>query len=622
MEHVLLTGFPGFLAENLIRRCRQDGVQAFWHLLVLPDEIGAAVERLGRMGLTEADYAVHSGDITRPDMSLTRQDADRLSQTIERCFHLAALYDLTASAATSQAVNVRGTRWVLEFLKRCPKLKKLNYVSTCYVSGTLAGPIHEDALPEPPSFRNEYERTKYEAERLVREAFADVPTTIYRPAVVVGDSRTGETAKFDGPYVLTSLFTWARPLLRWMPNLGFDSTWFNCVPVDFVTSVLVTVGFSEDFVGKTLQIADPDPPTTAESFDALFYQTTGRNCFRVGNGFKRFTHRALRRFPLDLISGISAQALDYFDHRGLFQTDNTREACRQFGIEIPKRQEFYKSIVKFARTHRRPAPNAGVVREFKGWCLAFRAIYAITGLVFLLAPGLVTRLLTALDGPQRATLLTADNLLWRPLGVSLIVALLVAVTFLERDPFQKPLHILIVMAKATSTILFLACAIWFSAVSLLVCAIIDGVIGTFHLLFYHRLSRIRVMYGGRFLWSPFDLAFPRRFLEGYVATMLPELDDPVDFSVVVEEIREDVRGLPVHIRCIFLTFCYMIYLVLPCAFGYRPFLLMDHERRCRFLVRVEHVRSTWVKFPLLLVKLISSPYVYRQESYLRSIGAA
>lgn len=621
-QHVLMTGFPGFLADNLIRRCQKTQAGLFWHLTVMPDQLALAGTRLRQLGLMASQYAIYPADITQPDIGLSPPDVQRIKDTVERCYHLAALYDLTAPPAVSDAVNVRGTRTVLELLTGCTRLRKFNYISTCYVSGTLEGSIAESALIEPPAFRNEYERTKFLAEKAVREYTHRLPTTIFRPAVVVGDSQTGETAKFDGPYVLISFLKWARYFALWMPNFGFETTKFNCVPIDFVTTVMRDVGLSDEFIGQTLQIADPAPPTTAESFETIYYQITGRRCFNISYGLKKVTLNLMHRFPLDLITGIPAQSLDYFHHRGQYRTDNLENACHRFSIRLPQWKEFYRPMVRFALAERRHAPNAAVVGEFRRWCLVFRLLYLITGLAILLFPGTVCRLLSVADGGRALNALTQDNLLYRPLAVSLLTALYVSVTTLERNPFINPLHILIIWAKMVSTVFYFTFAIYLGAVSLAICGLIDGVIALFHILFYRRLKGVRDMIGGEFQWDFFDLVFPQRFILAFSEAMTPGLEDPVDVRRVAEGVRHDVRQLPFPMRCAFLICCQFSSFILPSLYGFRPFVLMKPEHRQQFLRRVQDAPQSRSKLPLMFVKLVCSNQLFRQESYLHSIGVS
>lgn len=621
MEHVLLTGFPGFIAESLIRHCRDAGRDVFWHLIVLPEEVGAASLKLRELDLTTSDYAILAGDITRPDLDLQAQDAEELQSVVERCFHMAALYDLTAPPVASDLVNVQGTRRLVEFLLRCPKLRKLSYVSTCYISGTLEGEIAEDELPEPPEFRNEYERTKHEAERVVRQYADKIPTTIFRPAVVVGDSQTGETAKFDGPYVIMGLFRAVRHVFRWIPNLGFETSRINTVPIDLVTGVISDVGFSSEFVDKTIQIADPDAPTTSESFEAIYHQITGRKCFHIPDGLKRLALWSLQRFPVDLISGIPAQSVDYFQHRGEYRTDNLRSACRRFDIDVPNWRDFYKPVVKFAMTEERHAPNAAVLKEFRYWCFSFRFIYAAMGVIFLLAPGLVPSLISILDSPDIAERLVRDQLFWRPLGISLLSLLFVAVTFLERDPFVKSLQTMIIGGKVISSVIYFAYAYLLGSIGLTVCGAVDGVIALFHIMFYYRLSRIRTMAGSEFRWDPYHLLFPEKFIAQFAETMAPVLDDPVDARIVAETVRANVRRIPFPLRYGFIACCYYVSFLLPCLVGYPPFPLMSQGKRSEFLRSEQGEPAVWKKLPLVFIKLICTPSLYKQEPYLRSIGA-
>ncbi len=621
MEHVLLTGFPGFLAENLVRRCREDHRDIFWHLLVLPRELPKATHRLRDLGLTVADYAIYPGDVTMPDLGLPGRDAAELQGTIQRCFHLAAMNDLTASADACQAVNVRGTVRVLEFLTHCEKLAGFNYLSTCYISGTIDGPIWEDDLPEPEEFYNDFERTKHEAERAVRSYLERLPTTIFRVSTVLGDSQSGETNRFAGPCALIRCLRNSRHTVYRMPNLGSDSTWLNTVPVDFVTTVMRDVGFSDAFVGKTLQVADPAPPTTLEAFEAFYRQTTGRKPLAIEEKWRERSLRAMHHFPLDLITGIPGQALDYFDHRGQYRTENLRAACRKLQIKIPRWRDVYKPIVRFATTEHRDAPNAGVVRAFRRWCLSFRFIYAVVGLLFLVAPDWIVWLLTLMDDENAAIVMLSDNLLWRSLSISFIVALFVAITFLEIYPFHKPLHILIIGAKFTSTILFFGYAVMTGLPSLVVCGLIDGSIAVMHRLFYRRLRDIRPMTGSAFQWDPYHLLFPRRFLTWFAESMAPKLDDPPDVRLVVDNVRAEVGRFPPLNRYMFVFACYYISVLMPMLRGFPPFVLMSPERQLEFLKDTQHVRSVVLKMPLIFLKLVVTAHLYDQKPYLRSIGA-
>src|SRR5213078_4533271 len=163
-------------------------------------------------------------------------------------------------------VNVEGTRNVNNFAKGLRKLRRFHYISTCYVAGRRKGLILETELQHDAGFRNHYEETKYAAELEVEALKAELPVTIYRPSVVCGDSRTGETAKYDGIYYLIHyLRKWPRGLTRL--NIGNPDVQLNLVPVDFVIGAMVALARDERAVGATVQLADPAPLTTKELFN-------------------------------------------------------------------------------------------------------------------------------------------------------------------------------------------------------------------------------------------------------------------------------------------------------------------------------------------------------------------
>jgi thioester reductase-like protein len=153
-------------------------------------------------------------------------------------------------------------------------LRRYHYVSTCYVAGKRTGLIREDELRHEAGFRNFYEETKYLAEVEVEALKRELPVTIHRPAVVCGDSRTGETAKYDGVYYLIQYLRMGPRLLS-LANIGNDDVRLNIVPVDFVVEALATLAGDERASGATVQLADPAPLTTRELFDTIAGVMTG-----------------------------------------------------------------------------------------------------------------------------------------------------------------------------------------------------------------------------------------------------------------------------------------------------------------------------------------------------------
>ena len=205
MSTVVLTGFPGFLASafvpNLLSRLDADTsvtclIQSHYRPLAEQrrNEIAAANPAWkDRIRLLE-------GDITKIGLGLPPAEKDLQRQTRE-VYHFAALYDLALPRPLGMKINVDGTVNVLDFIGGCSNFRRLHYISTCYVSGRHPGNFTENDLICGQRFNNYYEETKYLAEVEVQERMKrGLAATIYRPAIVVGDSKTGATQKFDGPY--------------------------------------------------------------------------------------------------------------------------------------------------------------------------------------------------------------------------------------------------------------------------------------------------------------------------------------------------------------------------------------------------------------------------------------
>lgn len=262
---VLFTGFPGFIGLRLLPRLLELKPGARIACLVQEKFLSAArdgvaaIEKAHRHAQGRIDLV--TGDITRPGLGLEENAAKELHREMMECYHLAAVYDLAVKKEVAHRINVLGTRHVLGFLGEARRCERLHYVSTAFVSGTVKGIYRESDLDLGQGFKNHYERTKFEAEVLV--AKSDVPRTIYRPGVVVGDSRTGETGKFDGPYfVLRFMERLPSPGLFMLPGGGRGTT--NIVPVDFVVEALARLSVTTKSLGKTYHLTDPLPCSPAE----------------------------------------------------------------------------------------------------------------------------------------------------------------------------------------------------------------------------------------------------------------------------------------------------------------------------------------------------------------------
>lgn len=354
MSSVFFTGFPGFLGSELLPRIlrRTDGVTAT--CLVQPDYLAVARRRIDALELAEpalrGRVSLIEGDITRADLGLGA-GLRRIASAATGIHHLAAIYDLGVRREIGMRVNLYGTRHVLDFAEACPGLERFHYVSTCYVSGRHPGIFGEDDLAKDQEFNNYYEETKYQAEVEVRDRMKNgLPATIFRPAIVVGDSQTGATQKYDGLY---AMIRWLlrQPGMALMPMLrGADEARLNLVPSDFVVTAIDYLAALPHSVGRTYQLADPEPLTVAETVD-LLATTTGRRVVQLPIR-KSIGQSALRGVPgLSRLTGISAEHLDYFDHPTHYSTRNAGTDLQGSGISVPRLSGYLEKLVKYFRAH-------------------------------------------------------------------------------------------------------------------------------------------------------------------------------------------------------------------------------------------------------------------------------
>ena len=358
-DRFFLTGFPGFLGSDLLVRLLRDRPRARAHCLVLPRHGDLAREQLGRGPLAAASDRVllHAGDVTRPDLGLDPEVRSQLTARVGEVFHLAAVYDLEVDADTATRVNRDGTEHVLDFAADCRRLRRFHHMSTCYVSGRRTGTVREDELDEGQSFHNPYERSKMEAEALVRERMeGGLPATVHRPSIVVGDSDTGYTQKYDGPYhVLQWILRQPRRAVVPVPP-GADRTTVNQVPRDYVTRAVTRLSRSPQAAGATVHLADPAPPTVRQVVDGLA-RAAGRRPVSIPVP-PSLLRGALEVLPgLRRFTGIPPALTDYFDHPASYATDRARALLSGSGIEPPRFDDYVGPMVAFVREN--PEPPAG-----------------------------------------------------------------------------------------------------------------------------------------------------------------------------------------------------------------------------------------------------------------------
>jgi nucleoside-diphosphate-sugar epimerase len=354
VSDVLLTGFPGFLGSALLPKilARREGAHAY--CLVQSHWMRTATERIeqieGSHPHTVGRISLVEGDITIPGLGIEYVDRARLAD-VNEVWHLAAVYDLSVPHGVARRVNVEGTAHVIEFCLARRELHRLQYVSTCYVSGDYAGEFPEDDLDLGQGFLNHYESTKFEAEVLVRRAMrAGLPATIYRPGIVVGDSRTGETQKYDGPYMVAT-YLQRLPGLSLVPRVSdFDSVRVGLVPRDYVIDGMDVLSVMDKSLGRTYALTDPNPPT-AEEVLQLMSDYFGRRAIEVPLPL-RATKAVIGHVPgLESATGMTAELLDYFASPTTYSTANAVADLAGTGVECPPFSSYAERLLDYMVTH-------------------------------------------------------------------------------------------------------------------------------------------------------------------------------------------------------------------------------------------------------------------------------
>jgi len=351
-QTVFMTGFPGFIASRLLRRLAREGGRFL--LLVQPAFVERAKEELATIavhaGRSVSEFALLQGDITQLDLGLSPADLETARSRSTVLFHLAAIYDLAVARDVAMRVNVEGTRNVNQFAASLPHLRHYHYVSTCYVAGKRKGVIYEHELQHDAGFRNYYEETKYLAETEVDKLKSDLPITIHRPAVVCGDSRTGETAKYDGIYYLIHyLLKW--PSLLSVFNIGNIDVSLNLVPVDFVVEAMSALARDPLSVGKTVQLADPNPLTTRELFNTIARSIAAKEARITLPASLVQTSLMLPLAPK--ITDLPHSAVPYFFLKQTYDTAQATKLLAPHGISCPPFDSYVKTIADYAARHPR-----------------------------------------------------------------------------------------------------------------------------------------------------------------------------------------------------------------------------------------------------------------------------
>ncbi|MCW2978702.1 MAG: short-chain dehydrogenase [Solirubrobacterales bacterium] len=350
-----VTGATGFIGRNLVERLLQR--EGTIYALVRAGSRGRLEELRTGWGADGARVVPISGDLTQPGLAISEEDLLAMRGDVRHFFHLAAIYDITAGAETQEIANVEGTRHAIE-LAGALDAGCFHHVSSIAAAGLYKGVWTEDMFDEAERLdTNPYFRTKHEAERLVRQ---DCPRAwrVYRPGIVVGDSRTGAIDKIDGPYYFFKSLQRARKVLpAWLPTVGVEGGEINIVPVDYVAAAIDYLAHEDGLDRRAFHLTDPNPRRAGEvinvfakAADAPRMQwragtdvtepATGalRTALRLLPGSKRAVGAVLSEL------GLPVSVLTYVDYPTRFDSLATQEALVGSGIEVPALESYAARI--------------------------------------------------------------------------------------------------------------------------------------------------------------------------------------------------------------------------------------------------------------------------------------
>jgi thioester reductase-like protein len=266
---VLLTGLPSLLARRVCAEIVRTDPRAVVYGLVRPKFVDDAQAMVGDLPEGQRDRVrIVEGDAAAIDFGLSGDERRGLVREVTRIHHCAQVTYLGVDRKTAEQANLRGAAEALEFASDCENLRMLVFHSTAHVAGDRRGVVLEGDLKAGQSFRNVVEETKARAEKVMRAAMDRVPIAVMRPTTIVGDSRTGEIDRFDGPYLLVLLVVTAPPDFA-LPLPGLGDEPLNVVPIDWVARASVAIGRDDRARGRTFHLVDPQPLTARQVFELV-----------------------------------------------------------------------------------------------------------------------------------------------------------------------------------------------------------------------------------------------------------------------------------------------------------------------------------------------------------------
>ncbi len=347
-EVVLVTGFPAFTARRMALKVLAADPAAQVFLLARSKFVDAARELARALPPDQGRrLEVIEGDVCDMDLGLSGPEYRVLAGEVTTIHHMAGIYYMGVDRATARKVNVQGTRGILELAAEAVRLRRIVHWSTASVSGKRRGVVLEEELDEGQGFHNFYEETKFEAEKLARAAQRNLPLTILRPSVIVGDSASGEIDKLDGPYYLLVLIATSAAQLR-VPLPGRGTAPLHLVPIDYVIDAGYALARDERAAGRTFHLTDPNPLPARRVYE-LCAELSQR---KLARGFlpTGLAKTLLRTPGIDRLARGPLSFLESFDQQCFYNCRHALALLEPAGVKCPPFDAYAENVVTFVRS--------------------------------------------------------------------------------------------------------------------------------------------------------------------------------------------------------------------------------------------------------------------------------
>ena len=361
-----VTGATGFIGKRLVKKllARKGSVVYFLMREASRDKFA---HLLDYWGVSKTRAIPVFGDLREARLGVSKEDQKTLHKSIDHFFHLAAVYDLSADADEQMAVNVEGTRHTVA-LANAIGAKCLHHVSSIAAAGLYEGVFREDMFEEAENLDHPYFATKHESEKIVRHE-SKVPFRVYRPGMVVGDSKTGEMDKIDGPYYFFKPIQRVRQILPpWMPMIGLEGGRINIVPVDYVVDAMDHIAHKDGLDGKCFHLTDPEPMRVGDVLNTFARSAHAPVMgLRINAALLGFIPKSVKKGMMSLTPvrrvrnavmkdlGLPEDLMQFINYPTRFDNRDTAAALKGSGISCPRLADYSDCVWDYWERNLDPA---------------------------------------------------------------------------------------------------------------------------------------------------------------------------------------------------------------------------------------------------------------------------